>query len=547
MNHEVIQDAIGKAQALKPEILYANLDDIAGAVAYAGLLHSRDNVSASFDCLSTSDHFLDGDVYPEVYGPVALSHVGQEIGSPENGTNALKALRVLQDQREKDGYSELFQNTLSVLTDKPLIKELTRKSRFDPETHPEELSDALHSPNDREIPVDFWMTESRMVPSGDLSSLLSEKRGGSGVNLESVVISAIGHIIKLRKSGATGERLLQQIYDAETVYAPLAEIVGFDGVAMALRSEAAKKRLYRAGHKAYIDRAENHLLELASCPEDVHANVTDILGIVSDGHVQTRPVLGEDPSQGIIIGESTVVPRSLEAMLELNDLEPYRAVWRLKTVGSLANKMYKYDIEHPGEGIILPGDTLGITLITPNQAQQGMLFAELISNTYDAHVQDGSGLHLVASASRKWANTPFHVRGRMDDIDETMYYIGPTLDRIPGGHDMVDRRVDQTGFEVMKLTLQYYGLPVEIQVVTEDIREKSRIGHYAHVKHKGNREVDPADLWDIKRRAKQFKVLRPTAQSEKRADALRRDISKVELSMTGLRTYHAMQGALQRV
>lgn len=550
MKLPIIEAAVDASRPIDSGILELNNQEVSCAIGYAALNHSLTGAYMPFRRMEVMQHFVDGEdgrdgrMYKESYGIAALSEVGQQLTSPLGKTNALKTLKVLQ-VAQQHSRPEIFQNTLSVLSDKPLIDELAKNSRYVEDEHPEEMAEALTSENsDHEVPKDFWEKPIFMAPSEELNNLLSEHpEYGKGVNLESIAIAALGHIIDLRESRWSGEKLLQQAFDAETVYAPLLEVEGFDGVAMALRNEGAMKRLYKAGHQGLVDRAMEHLAQYAYSQEYVKETVHSALSLLVDEHIDGDALLGDDPSHGIIIGESRVLHQSLHRKTP----DELRAVWRAKTPGSLALKMRRYQVEHPEDHHDLePSDTIGITLITKDFSQQMMLFSDIVRRAVRYDMDETSGFELKASASRREKNTPFHVRGREDDLNIAMPYI---LGMNGDAASRIEEKIDCSGFEVMKVTFLYRGTPIELQVMTEATRIESRIGAYSHAAHKGSSKglIKPEDLLKIKRRSEQFDKPNPTNMSRARAAEYELELARIELSDTALEAFFAMQDTMLRV
>ena len=535
--------AASQAARLDPSLVDFIEPELCAAAGYAALTHDVNQVITPIRQVEALRHFAHDKVYREVLASMSLVGVGMSIDSELYGTNARKSLRVLADRQSKTEPDRYF-NTLGLLTDMPVIGESAAVSRFDFETHPEALEDVLRtSERDTEVPPEYWSIPSRMPSSKQLESVLSEKQSGKGVNIEALVMRSVASIVELRESPWTGEKLLQQIFDAEAFFAPLVETVGFDGVAMALRSEAAHKRLYRMGKGAVYDRALNILGELLTSPGYVAGAVNEALQLISGGKALSVPLLGNDPSHGIVIGESVLTPPALQSAV--------RAVWRLKSPGSLAVKVLKHQTDYNcEEATALPADVIGITVIAPNKSAQAILFSDMMQRVLKLDSDEGSSLRLAISPSRKSEQTPFHIRGKKEDLNTMMAQVvaqvGPNA-----AYKLIDRRDDEDGFEVSKVTLTLHDnvtrrdLPIEIQYLTREARTKARNDIYAHAGHKGNREVNPKYMRRIWERIEQLDHMGLTMQSNARAEQLHEEIASIPLSSTASSAFTELQMVLR--
>lgn len=138
-------------------------------------------------------------------------------------------------------------------------------------------------------------------------------------------------------------------YKSEALLAPLCEIIGFDGLAMALRSKVICLQLRNTGKGHFVDLAEQILSELgvlgAANPEEtitakernqnygtiVHRILKSMVGdIDSSASYGIELILGGESDHDIVIGNGDIITDLL------------RLVFRLKSVGSLAQKLAEW-------------------------------------------------------------------------------------------------------------------------------------------------------------------------------------------------------------
>ena len=162
----------------------------------------------------------------------------------------------------------------------------------------------------------------------------------------------------------------------------------------------------------------------------------------------------------------------------------------------------------------------------------------------------GSPLKLAISPSRKSVQTPFHIRGKQEDLNAMMAQVTARVGS-SAALKLIDRRDDEDGFEVSKVTLTLHDkvtgrdLPIEIQYLTKEARTKARNDIYAHAGHKGNREVNPKYMRRIWKRIEQLDHMGLTTQSNARAEQLHKEIASIPLSATADSAFTELQTVLQ--
>lgn len=387
--------------------------------------------------------------------------------------NAVRALKIFREQSMAG--SEVDNYTLGLLTDRPVIASFWESQQLDiariaNEAQLPAVAEAL-SPEMAEQPVDVtaWLHEPGLAPLEHVEALLDE------VNLESLIIQAAELLewFESDKAGNNGETL-SYIYAAESLFAPLAEIIGFDGLAMALQNACTRLRYHNTGQDIYIEQAER-ILQKNMPGEEVDALVDPMLQEVL-GETVYDQVLSHQSNHGIIIGEGVTDDYA-------------RVIWRRKSVGSLAKKLQRNGIGQ------IPADIIGATVVLPTLDMMSKRFATMLSA-----IHTSPNLSLTPSPSREQA---IHVRGSSDYIEALRIACDYT-----SREDMeqfVDVKDAASGeFHVAKATFTYAApnggaLRTEIQFNTEQDRIDARIGSAAHIAYKYAKTGQSIDVEILKR------------------------------------------------
>ena len=164
-------------------------------------------------------------------------------------------------------------------------------------------------------------------------------------------MEAVNTLNKLNNTRYDTSEAYELAYKSEALLAPLCEIIGFDGLAMALRSKVICLQLRNTGQGHFVDLAERILSEFGVLgttdtdnPDHVitaeernqnYCNITEkilarMIGKTDKSRGDSKLVLGQESNHNIVVGNGDC---SYKWHTEL------RAVWRLKSVGSLARKL----------------------------------------------------------------------------------------------------------------------------------------------------------------------------------------------------------------
>ena len=192
---------------------------------------------------------------------------------------------------------------------------------------------------------ELWQQPMNML---DLDDLLD---AGESVGLSTIFMEAVNTLNKLNNTRYDTSEAYELAYKSEALLAPLCEIIGFDGLAMALRSKVICLQLRNTGQGHFVDLAERILSEFGVLgttdtdnPDHVitaeernqnYCNITEkilarMIGKTDKSGGDSKLVLGQESNHNIVVGNGNC---SYEWHTEL------RAVWRLKSVGSLARKL----------------------------------------------------------------------------------------------------------------------------------------------------------------------------------------------------------------
>lgn len=335
-------------------------------------------------------------------------------------------------------------------------------------------------------------------------------RLGSEVNLESVIIKACEQLdgLVLAVNGMVkgqyqpGEQdlaTLEAVIEAESFYGPLCEIIGFDGLAMELRSDglamelrsqARQLRMFRQGKGDIVMQAYDICREGRQYgPQAVLGNLVQFGGDFAVSSVVNEPEYNRHYANGMPYASVQLG----EFALDLGDGVAMAGNWRLKSVGSLAHKMAQ-------PGAELPMDVMGLTAISDDPAELAQNFAAVVERA-------ASSLRLEprpAPSKEKWAI----VQGDDEYIATVCSQLSPAF--IADNVQIISR---PRGYRVAKFTCLAAGgnLPVEMQFVTKADHCNGRTGEDAHIFHKAGadgvsytaeqrRQAAP-DLAELNRRA----------------------------------------------
>lgn len=258
--------------------------------------------------------------------------------------------------------------------------------------------------------------------------------------------------------------VINTVIEAETFYGPLCEAIGFDGLAMELRSQARQMRKLRQGDEEYVFNAYSYCHEVKA-----HGPQAVLRGLVNeeDDFAISSVVNTPEYLQSLAIPYESV--QLGEFALDVDD-RLIAGNWRLKSVGSLADKLSRSSNER------IPMDIMGFTAISETQENLADDFAALVSRVHASKTLIGQ----PAPSKEKWAI----VQGDEAYVENICSKFAPEFVR-----DNIQTVVRDKGYRVAKFTCsalvaENSCIPTEMQFLTKEDRRNGRVGLDAHFIYK---------------------------------------------------------------
>ena len=313
-----------------------------------------------------------------------------------------------------------------------------------------------------------WDVRAKSIDLDRMKSILRQ------VNLESVMIKAAQILDDLHKQTEHSDvELFHKVAEIESFYAPICEIIGFDGFASALRDQAMQLRYEKMGRTDILDRAK----ELYKAAVDLGpAEAIKLLSQISDDktnfyfeQVAGRRLNGDD-----FVNTGNFVVNLADGL----DLS--QGHYRIKSVGSLADKIYQNPKYHEQ----LPMDSLAYAFVSKNVADLQRALS-IVLGKIKAHNVD-----LRPSANKKAA---VYIQGEKTYVDSIGYFL--ENDDI----DFVKKYSESGSFQAARVTFVLHNqksqeVGVEIQFLTLADRENSRRGSASHTLYKLSRGANDKSL-----------------------------------------------------
>jgi len=340
---------------------------------------------------------------------------------------------------------------------------------------PEDIREIITDRYEGSVPAEAWRQIEPFVDVEQMAKFLDN------TNIEAVIIKACELLDNMRYPSSSRESAkLQDVLEAESFYAPLCEVMGFDGLAASLRSQAHIIRLKGQGKHDLIEEIRGQYETIRQV--GVRNLVNTIFGTEQ---VETEAVVGPRseescPNRSIHIGD----------FLAQNGKE-VEGKYRLKTVGSWAAKVHEARQNDKPE--YTPMDVLGLTVISDTVKAQARDFVAFLQQRIDTT----PAFQLKKAASKSSA---ICVHGTVDYVNAVrreMEQRGFDTERCEFAIQD-DESVKQRGqkYQVSKVTFLMdhpeldKGVPVEVQFVTRDERQRSRTGEVAHIIYKYIRQLE---------------------------------------------------------
>ena len=284
------------------------------------------------------------------------------------------------------------------------------------------------------------------------------------VNIEAFIIKGAEIMDNLQNPSSRRESaVLQDVLEAESFYAPILEAMGYEAFAAELRSVAKIRRLIGQGREDLVENAkevQDRVLRVGM--EKIAGRIFG----VNDGTISYAIRKDEDS------GKYSTHMGEFAADTEYGNT--VAGNWRIKTVGSLADKL------KGGDGIM---DIVGMMVISRDRETTACDFAHFIADR----------LKEFRPVCARNKNKPIYIQGTkeyVDIVEQNLRELGMSSDEYLIKID-TDEKCEKRGypiFEISKVTfvvvVDNVEIPVEIQFITKDERCRARTGEVSHIAYK---------------------------------------------------------------
>ena len=284
------------------------------------------------------------------------------------------------------------------------------------------------------------------------------------VNIESFIIKGAEIMDNLQHpSSKRRSAVLQDVLEAESFYAPILEAMGYEAFAAELRSVAKVRRLIGQGKEDLVESAKETQDRVLQVGMD---EIADKIFGVNDGTINYAIRKDEDS------GEYSTHMGEFAADTEYGNM--VAGNWRIKTVGSLADKL------KGGDGIM---DIVGMMVISRDRKTIARDFAHFIADRLKE-------FRPVCARSK---NRPVYIQGTkeyVDIVERNLRELGVSSDEYLVKID-TDEKCEKRGYSIYEVSKVTFAVdidgvetPVEIQFVTKDERRSSRVEEKSHLIYK---------------------------------------------------------------
>ena len=284
------------------------------------------------------------------------------------------------------------------------------------------------------------------------------------INIEAFIIKGAEIMDNLQHPSSKRESaVLQDVLEAESFYAPILEAMGYEAFAAELRSVAKVRRLIGQGKEDLVKSAKETQDRVLQVGMD---EIADKIFGVNDGTINYAIRKDEDS------GEYSTHMGEFAADTKYGNM--VAGNWRIKTVGSLADKL------KGGDGIM---DIVGMMVISRDRETITRDFAHFIADR----------LKEFRPVCARGKDRPVYIQGTkeyVDVVEQNLRELGVGSDEYLVKID-TDEKCKQRGYsiyEVSKVTfavdIDDVEIPVEIQFLTKDERHRARIEEISHLIYK---------------------------------------------------------------
>lgn len=290
------------------------------------------------------------------------------------------------------------------------------------------------------------------------------RMGMDKVNIEAFIIKGAEIMDNLQYPSSKRESaVLQDVLEAESFYAPILEAMGYEAFAAELRSVAKVRRLIGQGKEDLVKSAKEIQDRVLQVGMD---KIADKIFGVNDGTINYAIRKDEDS------GEYSTHMGEFAADTKYGNM--VAGNWRIKTVGSLADKL------KGGDGIM---DIVGMMVISRDRETTACDFAHFIADRLKE-------FRPVCARSK---NRPVYIQGTkeyVDTVEQNLRELGVGSDEYLVKIDTDEKR-EQRGYSIYEISKVTFAVdvddvevPVEIQFITKDERRRARTGEVSHIAYK---------------------------------------------------------------
>ena len=290
------------------------------------------------------------------------------------------------------------------------------------------------------------------------------RMGMDKVNIEAFIIKGAEIMDNLQHpSSKRRSAVLQDVLEAESFYAPILEAMGYEAFAAELRSVAKVRRLIGQGKEDLVESAKEIQDRVLQVGMD---KIADKIFGVNDGTINYAIRKDEDS------GEYSTHMGEFAADTKYGNM--VAGNWRIKTVGSLADKL------KGGDGIM---DIVGMMVISRDRETTACDFAHFIADRLKE-------FRPVCARSK---NRPVYIQGTkeyVDAVEQNLRELGVGSDEYLVKIDTDEKR-EQRGYSIYEISKVTFAVdvddvevPVEIQFITKDERRRARTGEVSHIAYK---------------------------------------------------------------
>ena len=290
------------------------------------------------------------------------------------------------------------------------------------------------------------------------------RMGMDKVNIEAFIIKGAEIMDNLQYPSSKRESaVLQDVLEAESFYAPILEAMGYEAFAAELRSVAKVRRLIGQGKEDLVESAREIQDRVLQVSMD---KIADKIFGVNDGTINYAIRKDEDS------GEYSTHMGEFAADTKYGNM--VAGNWRIKTVGSLADKL------KGGDGIM---DIVGMMVISRDRETTACDFAHFIADRLKE-------FRPVCARSK---NRPVYIQGTkeyVDAVEQNLRELGVSSDEYLVKIDTDEKR-EQRGYSIYEISKVTFAVdvddvevPVEIQFITKDERRRARTGEVSHIAYK---------------------------------------------------------------